>query len=184
MVEDHLFWYSVKKSNEYHLPVKLHTGYYAGYNGMPLSRVSGNAVAAADLCRQSPETQFVFFHIDYPYYEDLLAVAKQYTNAVLDMCWSWIINPVAAKDFLKKFIVTVPANKVLTFGGDYIPVELVPGHAVIARRGIALALSELVDEQWITLDDALGLTDDIMNGNARRIYDLAAKTDFLKSHSW
>ena len=184
MVEDHLFWYAVKKSNEYHLPVKLHTGYYAGYNGMPLSRVSGNAVAAADLCRQSPETQFVFFHIDYPYYEDLLAVAKQYTNAVLDMCWSWIINPVAAKDFLKKFIVTVPANKVLTFGGDYIPVELVPGHAVIARRGIALALSELVDEQWITLDDALGLTDDIMNGNARRVYDLAAKTDFLKSHSW
>jgi hypothetical protein len=44
----------------------------------------------------------------------LLAVAKQYSNAYIDMCWSWIINPVAAKDFLKKYLVTVPANKLLT----------------------------------------------------------------------
>jgi hypothetical protein len=58
------------------------------------------------------------------------------------------------------------------------------GHAVIARRGIALALTELVEEQWITLDDALALTDVIMNGNARRIYNLTTKTDFLKSHKW
>jgi len=184
MLEDHLFWYAVKKSNEYNLPVKLHTGYYAGANGMPLSKVSGNAIAAADLCRQSPETQFVFFHIDYPYYEDMLAVAKQYTNAVVDMCWSWIINPVASKDFLKKFVVTAPANKVLTFGGDYIPVELVLGHAIIARKGIALALSELVEEQWITLDDALDLTDGIMHNNARNIYNLKAKTNYLKTHKW
>jgi len=184
MVEDHLFWYAVKKSTEFNLPVKIHTGYYAGYNSMPLSKVAGNAIAAADLCRYSPETRFVFFHIDYPYYEDMLAVAKQYSNAVIDMCWSWIINPVAAKDFLKKFIVTAPANKVLTFGGDYIPVEPVLGHAIIARKGIALALSELVEEQWITLDDALMLTDDIMNANARKIYNLKDKTAFLKSHSW
>lgn len=184
MLEDHLFWYAVKKSTEYNLPVKLHTGYYAGYNDMPLSKVAGNAIAAADLCRHSPETQFVFFHIDYPYYEDMLAVSKQYTNAVIDMCWSWIINPVGAKDFLKKFIVTAPANKVLTFGGDYIPVEPVLGHAIIARKGIALALSELVEEQWITLDDALLLTDDIMHANARKIYDLKTKTALLKSHKW
>ena len=184
MLEDHLFWYSVKKSTEYQLPVKMHTGYYAGDNKMPLSKVSGNAIAAADLCRQAPETQFVFFHIDYPYYEDMLAVAKHYTNAVVDMCWAWIINPVAAKDFLKKFIVTAPANKVLTFGGDYIPVEPVLGHTIIARRGIALALSELVEEKWITLDDALELTDNIMHTNARTIYNLKDKTTFLKSHRW
>lgn len=184
MLEDHLFWYSIQKSTEYQLPVKLHTGYYAGNNGMPLSKVSGNAIAAADLCRQAPETQFVFFHIDYPYYEDMLAVAKHYSNAIVDMCWAWIINPVAAKDFLKKFIVTAPANKILTFGGDYIPVEPVLGHAIIARRGIALALSELVEEKWISLDDALELTENIMHNNARTIYNLKDKTDFLKSHQW
>ena len=29
-LEDHLFWYAVRKATECGLPVKLHTGYYVG----------------------------------------------------------------------------------------------------------------------------------------------------------
>jgi predicted TIM-barrel fold metal-dependent hydrolase len=183
-LEDHLFWYAVKAATKANLPVKLHTGYYAGQNSMPLSRLIRNAGSAADLCRAAPQTRFVFMHICYPYYEEILSVAKQYTNAYIDMCWSWIINPIAAKDFLKKYLVTAPANKIVTFGGDYIPVEPVLGHAVVARRGIALALSELVEEGWISLDRALELTDPIMHGNARAIFNLAEKTKKLKEVRW
>ncbi|MCL5280508.1 MAG: amidohydrolase family protein [Planctomycetes bacterium] len=183
-LEDHLFWYAVQKATECKLPVKLHTGYYAGQNGMPLGRLSHNASSATDLCRKAPETRFVFMHICYPYYEELLAAAKNYTNAYVDMCWSWIINPVAAKDFLKKFLVTVPANKILTFGGDYIPVEPVLGHATIARRGIALALSELVEEGWLSLSDAMDLIDPIMHNNARQIFNLSEKTRILENVKW
>ncbi len=183
-LEDHLFWYAVEKATEYNLPVKLHTGYYAGQNYMPLGRLINNPASATDLCRAAPETRFVFMHIAYPYYEEMIALAKQYANAYIDMCWSWIINPVAAKDFLKKFLVTAPANKILTFGGDYIPVEPVLGHATIARRGIAQALTELVNEQWISLADAMELADMIMHENARSIFDLAAKTKILKGVKW
>jgi predicted TIM-barrel fold metal-dependent hydrolase len=123
-------------------------------------------------------------HICYPYYEELISVAKQHTNAYVDMCWSWIINPVAAADFLKKYLVTAPANKVLTFGGDYIPVEPVLGHATIARRGIALALTELVEEGWLSLPDALDLADPIMHNNARQIFNLKDKTIALKHAPW
>ena len=97
---------------------------------------------------------------------------------------AWIINPVAAKDFLKKYLVTAPANKILTFGGDYIPVEPALGHSILARRGIALALSELVEEGWLSLDDALELTDPIMHGNARRIFKLEEKTTNLANAPW
>lgn len=183
-LEDHLFWYAVQKATETDLPVKLHTGYYAGANRMPLSRLIDNAGSACDLCRAAPETTFVFMHICYPYYEELLAAAKQYTNAVIDMCWAWIINPIAAKDFLKKYLVTAPANKIVTFGGDYFNVEQVLGHAVIAREGIALALSELVEEGWLSLDDALELIDPIMRGNARRIFRLDEKEKALSSPPW
>jgi len=183
-LEDHLFWYAVRKATEHKLPVKLHTGYYAGQNGMPLGRLLNNPASAADLCRKAPETRFVFMHICYPYYEELLAVAKHYTNAYVDMCWSWIINPVAAKDLLKKFLVTAPANKILTFGGDYIPVEPVLGHATIARRGIVLALSELVEEGWLSLTDAMDLIDPIMHNNARQLFNLPEKTRILENVKW
>jgi len=171
-LEDHLFWYAVDKATEYHLPVKLHTGYYAGQNGMPLERLLHNPGSASDLCRRSPKTRFVFMHICYPYYEELLAVAKHYSNAYIDMCWSWIINPVAAKDFLKKALVTAPANKILTFGGDYIPVEPVLGHAQIARHGITLALKELTEDGWLSLPDALALIGPLMRENAHQIFSL------------
>ncbi len=183
-LEDHLFWQAVNTATKHKLPVKLHTGYYAGQNYMPLERLSHNAGSVTDVCRRSPETRFVFMHICYPHYEDLIAGAKHYANAYVDMCWSWIINPVAAKDFLKKCLVTIPANKILPFGGDYIPVEPVLGHATIARRGIALALSELVEEGWLTQSDAMDLIDPIMHNNARTIFSLAEKTRVLGSVKW
>jgi predicted TIM-barrel fold metal-dependent hydrolase len=184
MLEDHLFWYAVGKATELCLPVKLHTGYYAGQNRMPLGRLIHNASSACDLCRRSPETRFVFMHICYPYYEELIAVAKQYANAYVDMCWSWIINPVAAQDFLAKYLVTAPANKILTFGGDYIPVEPVLGHAIVARRGIARTLSTLVENGWLSQSDAMDLIDPIMHTNARTIFNLSEKTRLLQIAPW
>ncbi len=187
-LEDHLFWYVVGKATEYHLPVKMHTGYLAQWKGkderMELRKVRNNPADACYICDHSPETTFVFFHIGYPYYEEMLALAKQYPNANIDMCWSWIINPVTAKEFLKKYLVTVPANKILTFGGDYVPVEPVLGHSVIARNGIASALTDLTDEGFITLDEALVLTEGLLHGNARRIYHLEEKQKFLKGLDW
>lgn len=184
LMEDHLFWYAARKATEYNLPVKLHTGYYAGHNSMPLTRLQGNPGAVTNLCRTSPETKFVFMHVCYPFYEELISAAKQWTNCHIDMCWAWIISPVASVNFLKQYLVTAPANKVLTFGGDYIPVEPVLGHVRIARRGIALTLTQLVEEGWLDLDSALELVDPIMRGNARKIFDLEKKTAVLEKAPW
>ncbi|MEW6235881.1 MAG: amidohydrolase family protein [Candidatus Omnitrophota bacterium] len=183
-LEDHLFWYCVRKAVEWNLPVKLHTGYYAGCNRMPLSRLQGNPGAITGLCLKAPDAKFVFMHICYPYYEELIAAAKQYSNAYIDMCWAWIINPSASADFLQHYLGAAPSNKLLTFGGDYIPVEPVVGHAFLARLGIRNALSRMVDEGWLTLDRALALVEPIMNGNARRLFQLEKKTDALRKAPW
>jgi predicted TIM-barrel fold metal-dependent hydrolase len=183
-LEDHLFWYVVQRATENNLPVKLHTGYYAGENTMPLSRLMNNPGSASDLCRAAPDTKFVFLHICYPFYEPMIALAKQYTNAYIDMCFAWICNPIAAKDFLKKCLVTAPANKILTFGADCLTIENVVGHAILARRGITQALSELVEEGWFQLDDALELIEPLMHGNARQLFDLKRKEEVLKQAPW
>jgi 23S rRNA maturation-related 3'-5' exoribonuclease YhaM len=101
----------------------------------------------------------------------MLSLAKHFSNAYIDMCWSWSINPLAAKDFLKKFILTAPNNKIFTFGGDDIIVENLIGHAAIARKGITQALSELVSDGWITLNNALDLVDNLMYKNAEKLFN-------------
>lgn len=170
LLQDYLFWYCIDKATEYKLPVKLHTGQYAMNNIMDMNLLKTNATDCANLCKQAPNTQFVFFHICYPYYEEMLSLAKHYANAYIDMCWSWTLNPIAAKDFLKKFILTVPNNKIFTFGGDDIIVENLVGHSIIARKGITQALTELVEEEWLSLNDALELIDVIMHKNAEELF--------------
>jgi uncharacterized protein len=137
LLEDHLFWYIVEKATQYQLPVKMHTGYHAQWAGkktnMPLRDVKENPAHICTLCDQAPDTRFVFFHIGYPCYEEMLAVAKQYHNAYMDMCL---------------------------------------GHAVIARSGIALALSEFVEENYLSLNEALELAELVMFNNARKLFRL------------
>ena len=137
---------------------------------MNMNWVKDNPSDCASLCQQAPNTKFIFFHLSYPHYEEMISLAKHFSNAYIDMCWSWSINPLAAKDFLKKFILTAPNNKIFTFGGDDVIVENLIGHAAIARKGITQALSELVSDDWIALNDALNLVDDLMYKNAERLF--------------
>jgi predicted TIM-barrel fold metal-dependent hydrolase len=187
-LQDHLFWYVIEKVSLQNLPVKMHTGYHAQWMGktgnMNLFNVRDNPADAGRICDLAPSTRFVFFHIAYPYYEEMISIAKQFHNAYLDMCWAWIINPLAAKDFLKKFIVTAPVNKLFVFGGDYRPVEPVTGHSIIAKNGIAIALSELVEEGYLSLNDAFSYTDVLMHENAEKFFELDKKTELLKNFSW
>jgi hypothetical protein len=103
---------------------------------------------------------------------------------VVDLCWAWIISPSATERFLRDFLVTAPANKLLTFGGDYIPVEPVVGHAAIARQGLERALEGLIQDGWISRAEAIESVPRLMNGNARRIFGLEAKERALRRAPW
>lgn len=170
-LEDHLFHYCVDKAAEYNLPVKLHTGYYAGHGGMPLERVRQNASDLCGILRAHPKAKFVLMHIDYPYQDEVIALAKHYPNAYVDMCWAWIINPAASVRFVQEFLMAAPVCKLFTFGGDYCPVELVPGHASVARKGLAEAIAALAESGWLEENDVPDVVERVMRGNAHELYD-------------
>ncbi|MBL8599954.1 MAG: amidohydrolase family protein [Devosia sp.] len=169
-LNDFCFRYCLMKAAEHNLPVKLHTGYYAGQAPMPLERLRDNAPDVGRLLVDFPETTFVLMHAGYPYQDEPIALAKRYPNAIIDMCWTWIINPAAGIRFLREFLMAAPASKVLTFGGDHIMVENVVGHSMIARRGVAQVLAELVESGWIEFSEAADLAETLMRGNATRIF--------------
>jgi predicted TIM-barrel fold metal-dependent hydrolase len=184
VIEDHLFWVCVDQATRNRLPVKIHTGYLAGDRLSQFRRIVDQSRDIIELCRKAPETTFVFLHIGFPNWQELIAVAKRFPNAHIDMSWAWILDPTGAKDFLKRYLVTAPANKVYTFGGDYSVVECVVGHAVMARRGITQALDELVDEAWLGQQEAMNLIEPLMNGNARETFRLGEKATLLAQAPW
>ena len=66
--------------------------------------------------------------------------------------------------------MAAPASKVLCFGGDYIPVENIVGHAALARQELGRALEELVAEGYLDQTAARDLVPDLMHGNAERVF--------------
>ena len=170
-IQDHLFHYCLDKAAEYKLPVKLHTGYYAGHGHMPLHRVRHNAGDMCDLLMAHKDVNFIMMHIMYPYQDEAIAIAKHHPNAYVDMCWAWIINPLASVRFVKEFVAAAPANKLLTFGGDYMYAELVPGHARLARHGLGQAVNELFEEGWVEREHVKPLIERLMRGNAHELFD-------------
>ncbi|MDX0408994.1 amidohydrolase family protein [Sinorhizobium medicae] len=170
MLQDFMIRYCLNKAEEYNLPVKLHTGILATTNKMFLRRVRDNASDLCYLLQEFPGVRFILMHIGYPYQHEFIALAKHYSNAYLDMCWAWIIDPVASTQFLKQYLVVAPSNKIFTFGGDYVSAEPIVGHAHLARLGISNVVSQLINEGWLSEEEAPSLINRLMRGNALEIF--------------
>lgn len=94
-----------------------------------------------NLFLEYPDITFDIFHISYPYQNKLIVLDKNFRNVFVDMCWAHIVSPNASVNFLLEFIDTVPLNKITAFGGDYLFVDGVYGHLVLAKKNVAEALS-------------------------------------------
>jgi uncharacterized protein len=174
-VQDCVFHHCVRRAIDHGLPVKLHTGYYAGRNGMPLERVGQNPPDLCPILRRYPDGRFVLMHIGYPYQDEMIALAKHYANAFIDLCWAWIICPAACVRFTTEFLTAAPLNKLLGFGGDYRVIEPVLGHARIARQGLSLALSELVEDGWMSVPEARAAAERVLRTNGLELFPRTAR---------
>jgi predicted TIM-barrel fold metal-dependent hydrolase len=75
-----------------------------------------------------PTVNFVLFHGSFPYSGELTTIAKYLPNAFIDMCWLYVISPSYYERFLHEWIETVPASKIMGFGGDYLNIENAYSH--------------------------------------------------------
>ena len=109
---------------------------------------------------------FLLMHGAYPYGGELSALAKGFRNVYIDMSWMYIISPSYSARYLHEWLETVPANKILAFGGDYHNVENTYAHSLMARAVISKVLKENVGTGYLTEEEALEIAQWIMRDNA------------------
>ncbi len=149
------------------LPVQIHTGLQEGNENII---TNSNPTLLINLFREYKEVRFDVFHGSYPYTGELAALAKNFQNVYVDMCWLHIISPYGARQALAEWLDTVPWNKIFGFGGDYIFAEGVYGHSVIARENIAKVLAEKVEEGSYTQEQAIHLAQKLLRDNAYEFF--------------
>jgi predicted TIM-barrel fold metal-dependent hydrolase len=116
--------------------------------------------------------KFILFHGGYPFGGELAAVAKGFKNVYIDMCWLYIISPSYSIRYLHEWLETVPASKIMAFGGDFRNVENVYGHLLFAKQIVTKVLTEKVRDGYFTEQEALKIAQLILHDNAVRILNL------------
>jgi len=161
----------VELAIDHNLPFKIHTGYYAGNDRMPVDRIKAGNMCA--LLAAYPKARFVLMHIAYPYSHELIALAKHYPNVWVDLCWAWSIDPFSSADFVRRFIHTVPINKLFGFGGDTRWPTSALAYTVQMRRWFTRALQDEVTEGLLTEPQAITIASRLMHENAYDCFDIA-----------
>lgn len=155
------------------LPVKVHAGYLAGNFRIPdLDRLRPAHLSA--LLLRYPQARFVLMHTGYPYGGEILALAKHFPNVWLELSWAWSCDPVATRTFVRRFLHTVPWNKLFAFGGDTGWPTSSLAYCVQARRWLTLALQDEVDEGFLTEPEAMAMATAFLCGNPAQCFDLGA----------
>ena len=160
----------IELSIEHNLPFKIHTGYYAGNDRMPVSRIPAGNMCA--LFARYLDAKFVLMHIAYPYNDELVALAKHYRNIWVDLCWAWSIDPYSSRDFLRRFLHAVPSNKLFAFGGDTGWPTSSMAYAIQARNEIRRALEAEIADGYMTEKGAMGIATRIMRHNQFACFDV------------
>jgi len=160
----------VELSIEHNLPFKLHTGYYAGNNRMPVSRIKAGNLSA--LLAKYLDARFVLMHIAYPYNDELIALTKHYQNVWADLCWAWSINPYASSQFVRSFIHAAPINKLFGFGGDTRWPTSSVAYAIQTRRWLTHTLQAEVNDGLLTEPQAIHIATCLMRDNQYACFDM------------
>ncbi len=166
-------------AREHNLPLKIHTGYYAGNNRMPVDFIKPGHLCA--LLAEHLDTRFVLMHSAWPYDAELAALAKHYANVWVDMCWAWSIDPHGNVDFLRRMIHSVPLNKIFAYGGDTAWPNMVVAYAQQARQGLTRALQAEVDAGAMNEGQAMALATQLMQGNQYACFDVAGRRASLRA---
>jgi hypothetical protein len=156
------------------MPVQIHTGHMARtYNDI----LKANALGLTNLLELHRETRFDLFHANWPYSGDILFLGKNYPNVTIDFCWANMVDPIYSIQMFQQAISSMPHAKIHGYGSD-LPADMVCNawaHADLARDNIAIALAELVELEYLGLDDAKEIAWGWLFANPNEFFRLGVK---------
>jgi predicted TIM-barrel fold metal-dependent hydrolase len=168
-LSDYMWHRTIELARKYNKPVQIHTGLQAG-DGNYIE--NSNPALLANLFLKYRDVKFILFHGGYPYGGELATLAKNFQNVYIDLCWLYIISPSYSERYLHEWLETVPANKIMAFGGDYHNIENVYGHLLFAKQIIGNVLVDNVKDGYFSEEEAIKLADMMLRDNAVNLFQL------------
>ncbi|MEI7422289.1 MAG: amidohydrolase family protein [Prolixibacteraceae bacterium] len=169
-LQDYIMHRVLDLAKTYKIPVIIHTGLQSG-NGAIIE--NSNPTHLVNLFQEYPDVNFVLLHGGYPYGGETATIAKYFRNVYLDLAWIYAISPSFSERYLHEWLETVPASKIMGFGGDYLNIENVYAHLLFAKQIVSRVLTDKVKDGYFSESEAKNIARMILHDNAVNFYKLA-----------
>ena len=124
------------------------------------------------LLDNNPDTTFDLFHAGYPWMDDVLAMASERPNLLVDTCWLPIISPSAAVRFYSEYPEVAYRTDTLLWGGDNWHAEETYGAALTFKDCLAKAVADKVEGGYWTRREGLRFAEGVMWRAAEKWFEI------------
>ncbi len=143
-----------RKAAEYGLVFQIHAGLALQATSHPWRLMW--------LLDNNPDTTFDLFHAGYPWTQEVLAMASERHNLLVDTCWLPIISPTAAVRFYQEYAEVAHRADTLLWGGDNWHAEESYAAALTLKDCLAKAVADKVEGGYWTRRQGLRFAEGVM----------------------
>ena len=153
-----------QKAAEYGLVFQIHAGLARQATSHPWRLMW--------LLDSNPNTTFDLFHVGYPWMDDVLAMASERPNLIVDTCWLPIISPSAAVRVYQEYAEVAYRADTLLWGGDNWHAEESYAAALTFKDCLAKAVADKVEGGYWTRGEGLRYAEGVMWRAAERWFGI------------
>ena len=169
-LNDYLLLRALEVAEKQALPVQFHTG--LGDNDLDM--LYANPLHMRPLFESSryKHVPFVMLHASYPYVRELGYLASLYSNVWMDLGLAIPFATVDIPSVWRQALSLTATSKILFSTDAYSLPDIYWLAARWGRWGLAQVLDELMEMGAFTQDEAFEAADQILHGNAERLYEV------------
>ncbi len=151
---DYMLRYQIERAIDLDLVLQVHTG---------MARLAdSNPLNLQPMLQAYPQLVVDLFHGGYPWVREFGALSQSYPNVRLNLVWLPQLTAEGAVSGLKEWIQLCPQISRIAWGGDCRTPEEMYGALLGGKWTIARALAELVDDNYLRMNDALRIARSIL----------------------
>ncbi len=164
---DYLIPLAVEIAAQQEFPIQFHTGFGDPDQNLLTSNPALLRPLFSDKYRGA---KLVLLHAGYPYTRELSYLVSVYPNVFADFGLAIPFVTGQANRIVRELLSLGPASKILYSSDAFHIPELYYLGAVLGRRAVTHALSDLIEKQLLTRAKAEQWGEMMLRGNAERVY--------------
>ena len=169
-LRDHLFCRAIERCIDFDVPFQVHTG----MGDWEVHLAACRPALLMELLRYPAyrACKFLLVHTGYPYHAEAGYIANVLPNIWCDISEGLPFAGNAGKRIIAEVLEMAPLSRVCYGSDTYGSPEPFYASALLGKQALSQALTELIDDGFLSADDAQAAAKMILADNARELYGI------------